>query len=485
MATEYHQLSADTVDGFVQKMLLPNFDDPCPTPRFHRTMWGMCCDKEKQVAMAAPRDHGKSSAVTLSYFMCELLFRSSDYALIVSDTERQAGLFLSDVTMELTTNDDLIQMFGVSKFVKESATDIIVEMKDGHQFRASAFGAEQRLRGLKWKHKRPNLIVVDDLEDDTAVTSKERRVKLSHWFYSALLPCLSTRGKIRVVGTILHLDSLLESLLSDDNWLSDRFQAHTPTFRTILWPERWPKARLKKKRKEYVMRGIPEIYSREYLNWPIDDETAFFRKIDFHAVKFKLPRHPIYYAAADLAITKKETSDYTAIAVCCLDDENRVLVVDMVRGRWDSLEIIDHLFAVQVKYKPAIFTIESDKIQKSLGPIINLEMRRRGIYINMNPINPTTDKLVRAQSFNARMKAAGVFFNEKADWFPDCQNELLLFPRGKHDDQVDALSWIGLTLDKFQSAMTEEEAIDTKYDTQAFEDSYYYGGNNACYDTGY
>jgi predicted phage terminase large subunit-like protein len=479
------KLSADMVNGFVQKFLLPNFDSPTETPKFHHKMWEMCCSDDSKVAIAAPRGHGKSSAITLSYVLCEVLFRTSSYVLVVSDTETQAGLFVSDIKMELTDNERIINAFGVHSFEKDAETDIIVRMRDGHQFRITARGATQRVRGLKWRHQRPNLLVIDDLEDDTQVLSKDRREKLSHWFFSALLPCINPKkGKIRVVGTILHLDSLLESLLHDGIWLSERFQAHTPTYRTVLWPGMYTKNRLQAIRAEYVARGIPEVYSREYLNWPIDEDTAFFRRADFNALDFDLPPEPIYYAAADFAITKHERSDYSVIAVCCLDAQGRLIVVDMRRGRWDSLEIIDNIFKVQVDYRPSIFTMESDKIQKSLGPIINVEMVKRGIFINVNPLNPTSDKLVRARSFNARMKAGSVYFDEKAKWFPECQSELLRFPRDKHDDQVDALSWIGLTLDKIQASYTEEELYDSMYEEE-IENEHRYGNNGICEDTGY
>ena len=73
-----------------------------------------------------------------------------------------------------------------------------------------------KLRGLRWNNKRPNLVVVDDLENDEAVVNRDRREKLKRWFNGALLPCLSDTGIVRVVGTILHLDSLLESLMPEN-----------------------------------------------------------------------------------------------------------------------------------------------------------------------------------------------------------------------------------------------------------------------------
>jgi len=73
-----------------------------------------------------------------------------------------------------------------------------------------------------------------------------------------------------------------------------------------------------------------------------------------------------YYAAVDFAISNKERSDYTVIAVVGVDDMNRWYVVDVRRGRWDSKEIIDLMFAMQIKWKPELFTLEGGMIQKSI-----------------------------------------------------------------------------------------------------------------------
>jgi len=60
--------------------------------------------------------------------------------------------------------------------------------------------------------------------------NKERREKFRNWFQKALVPCMSDNGKIIVVGTILHMDSILERLLNDPNWLTARYAAHNEDF---------------------------------------------------------------------------------------------------------------------------------------------------------------------------------------------------------------------------------------------------------------
>jgi len=178
------------------------------------------------------------------------------------------------------------------------------------------------------------------------------------------------------------------------------------------------------------------------------------------------PQRYNWYVAGDLAITTNQTSDYTVFVVAAVDASGMLYIYDVIRDRMDSLELIDTIFALQTRYNPEIFTLEAGAIEKSIGPILNQEMQRRNTYINLNPMVPTKDKVARAKSINARMRAGSVRFNKDADWYTVYEQEHLRFPRDKNDDQVDSTAWIGLTLDKITLAKTEEEWEDDEYEDE-------------------
>ena len=159
-------LTASVLEGFTNTVLRKTFDGACETPEFHRTVWEYCCAKESFVAIAAPRSHAKSTAVTHAYTLACLLFRERDYAIIVSETTAQSIQFLGDIKKELIDNEDLRDLFGVGLLIKDTEDDLIYKMEDGHMFRVQAKGAEQKMRGLKWKNKRPNLIVCHEENTD-------------------------------------------------------------------------------------------------------------------------------------------------------------------------------------------------------------------------------------------------------------------------------------------------------------------------------
>jgi predicted phage terminase large subunit-like protein len=501
------KLTADAVYGFTQGVLLSGFDDPKPTPNFHKELWEHCTSEDRYVAIAAPRGHAKSTAVTHAYCLASIMFREADFVLIVSDTESQAISFLGDIKKELLENQHLINLFGIRGLEKDSATDVICKMKDGHQFRIVAKGSEQKVRGLKWRGKRPNLIICDDLENDEIVMNEERRFKFRSWFMNALLPCGSDSCKVRAVGTILHLDSLLNRLMpqmelestvtsldglktySTDKtraWRSVLYRAHVSVndFSNILWPEKFSEERLTAERQKYLDDGFLEGYSQEYLNNPIDETVAYFRKEDFKDIDPEDDDPLEFYAAIDMAISGQDQRAYTAIVVAGLTPKNILKIVDVRRFRGDSREIIDEMFSVHERYKPELFIVEDENISKSVGPFLEEEMYRRGRFLNLEKKSPIKDKKQRARSLQARFRVGSIQVNKQASWWPEFYQEFLYFPRGKFSDQVDAAAWIGMTLDKMTPVPTWAELEDMEYDDEVSE-SYYFGYQGQDAITGY
>lgn len=457
--------------------------------------WDICTSKQNLIAIAAPRKHAKSTAITFSYALAALLFRESSFLIICSDTETQAGLFLGDIRQELLENEEIVKLFGVEKFLKLSETDIIVQMKDGHQFRVMAKGAEQKLRGLKWANKRPDLIICDDMENDEAIMNSDRREKFRRWFYGALKPALASNGKLIVVGTILHMDSLLERLMTPTKgvklaysglksypdvvksiWKSTKYKAHNEDYSLILWPEQWPKDVLIQERQSFLDQGLSDVYSREYLNYPIDESVAYFKRDDFVPLTNNDEEaNVVYYSAADFAVSTNERADYTVIVTVGVTSEGDILVIDVRRDRWDASEIIDQMFSVHVRYKPELFVVENGAIEKAIGPFLRREMVERNKYINLYPMSPTKDKISRARSIQARMRYGGIRFDTTKSWYQTLEDEMVRFPRDRHDDQVDALSWIGLVLDKITTAPTNEDIAEEEYNEMARDSTYTQG----------
>jgi predicted phage terminase large subunit-like protein len=478
------QLTAEVVSGFSASLLQKNYDNAVETPDCHMEWWEICCSAHPQVAIAAPRRHAKSTAVTLAYVLASVVFRSKSYVLVVSDTITQATQFLGDIKRELADNDTLRSLFKIQEFVKDTEDDVIVKCVDGHEFRISAKGSEQKMRGLKWKNKRPDLIVCDDMENDEIVMNKDRREKFKRWFYAALLPSLSAYGVIRVVGTILHEDSLLNNLMPSEwdkytrtshlkvwsespyaPWKAYKYDSHTDDFSLLLWPQMYTADWFIAKQREYSQQGIADSYSQEYRNRPIDESVAYFKRGDFMAESSDDRKTRLnYYIAADLAISKDETADYSVFVVAGVDENKILHVRNVIRERLDGREIVDTIFALHETYQPELFGIEEMQVSKAIGPFLREEMVRRAVYPNIIALkHGGKDKIARARSIQARLRVHTVKFDKSADWYPGFEDELCKFPRSAKDDQVDAIAYIGLMLDSLVEAPSQKDIEDEEY----------------------
>lgn len=152
-------LTVDVIRGFVLKYLIENYDLAVPIPEFHEMMWRIVLSPYPFIAIGAPRGHAKTTAITHAYGLASLLFRESDFCLLISDTETQAIMYLEEMKNELTENEELKKDFGIKGLIIDSQTLIVCELNDGYKFRVQVRGAEQKVRGLKWRGRRPNLLL--------------------------------------------------------------------------------------------------------------------------------------------------------------------------------------------------------------------------------------------------------------------------------------------------------------------------------------
>ena len=499
------------VHGFTKSLLAHKFDSPKPTPEFHLEMWEYCCSEDRYVAIGAPRGHAKSTAVSLCYVLSAIMFRQASYVWLISDTETQSIQFLQDIKTELLENEEMRNLFNIRKILKDNEKDIIVSMgPDNHKFRLTAKSTGGSVRGGKWNNKRPDLVIGDDLENDEIVLNLDRREKFRQWFFGAVLPALSDTGKIRIVGTILHFDSFLNRLMPPLNgpgsehtvieplkvystdterpWKTILYRAHPSIddFSEILWADKFTEKRLRQIRATYMAQGFPEGYSQEYLNNPIDDSNAYFKRDDFLEMTDEdkaLVKE--FYISGDFAVSLKDRADWSVLIAGGLDDTGMLHIVEVRRGRWDSKQIIEELFSIYAKYKANAFITEKGVIDNALGPFIIDEMHRKNRpFLSIEKMTPSQEKRIRARTIQGRMRAGGCKFNKQGDWYLEFEDELLKFDRGVHDDQVDAFAYLGLFINRMFDAPTKEDLIELEYEEELNKDvSLQWAGRNSY--TGY
>lgn len=464
------KLTADLIEAFAGTLLSPRYDESKPTPPMHREAWKLYCSPHPQVMWIAPRDHAKSTAGTFVYSLAELLFRTSDYMILIGSTEEKSAEQLSNISEELHTNDDLRAEFGVRDFEVDTRTEIIVRMDDGHRFRVLARGAEQRIRGALWNGKRPNLIVCDDMEDDEQVESKDRRNKFRRWFFRAAKQALSKRGKIRVHGTILHEDSLLSRLRKMSSWKHLFYKAHRgfDDFSELLWPERWTEAALRLRRQEFIDANDAPGYSQEFLNDPLDNSDAYLRRDDFLPMSERdHEAHKVIGVGVDFAVSMADSADNTSFTVGGKCVDNLLHIVDERKGKWNIVRTLEEMFSIDQRWHPDFFWVEGGTIWKSLEALIYSEMQKRDRWLNIIAINPTKDKAARGRALQKRHRGGGMRFDKEASWYADYEFELLRFTenaKARQDDQFDSTALLCVGFEKMPEVEEDDFLTDDEVD---------------------
>ena len=482
-------LTAPLIESFAGTFLSPMYDNPRPTPDLHREGWELYCSSNELCAIAAPREHAKSTAFTHDYVLATVLFRAQDYIVVVSATEDLAIGHLGDIAKELRENEDLVREFGIRKLLVDAKTDVTVECTDGHQFRIIAKGSGQKMRGLKWNGKRPGLIVCDDLEEDEQVDSKDRRDAFGRWFRRALMPARRRGGLIRVHGTILHENSLLAQFMKSKVWSHRFYKAHASfdDFTDILWPEQFPVERLKEIQRGYIEAGDAAGYSQEYLNNPFDNSEAYLRRDDFIAMTEKDREIPkVIKVGCDFAVSKADRSNKTSFTVGGKDGGNLLHIIDNRKGRWDPVEWIDMLFLLEEIHAPNEFLVEGGTIWKAIERTLYAEMRIRDRYLNITVINPVKDKAARGRPFQKRHRSRSMRFDKEASWYPGYEDECLRFTgngAAQADDDFDSTAILVVGFEN--TPEVEEEDFRTEDEWMLYRDDPREVGEGRSHVTGY
>jgi predicted phage terminase large subunit-like protein len=124
------------------------------------------------------------------------------------------------------------------------------------------------------------------------------------------------------------------------------------------------------------------------------------------------------------------------------------------------------------KWRPSFWAEEHGQIISGVGPFLERRAIERRAYTAREQFPSRGDKAVRAQSIRGRMTLLGLYVRQSAPWFADLRAELLSFPAGKHDDQVDALGLIGQLLDRMDAGQKPRPPDTTQRDgyRAAFEE---------------
>jgi predicted phage terminase large subunit-like protein len=207
------------------------------------------------------------------------------------------------------------------------------------------------------------------------------------------------------------------------------------------------------------------MWSALYQQKPAPEEGDYF-KAEWLKPCEKLPAKETLrvYGGSDYAVTA-DRGDYTVHVVVGLDPEGRMYLLDIWRRQSATDEWVEAFCDFVLKWKPMGWAEENTQITSGVGPYIDRRQRERNAYCYREQFPTRGDKAVRAQSIRGRMALEGLHVPIDAPWYPKFRAELLGFPAGKHDDQVDALGLVGQLLDQMIAGPKPAKPVPAKPDT--------------------
>lgn len=398
--------------------------------------WFNLLSTEKNLIIVAPRGHAKSTVITVVDNLFDICNQNEKYIMIISDTPEQAKEHLSNIVEELESNERLINFYGrlyegrkTIRGQKEKWTENEIITKTG--IKIVAKGWRLKTRGARFKEDRPTKIVLDDVESDETVNSETMRNKLKDIFERKILNLGSFDTKIRIVGTILHFDSLLQHEVDNPRpgWTIKFYksiQENKP-----IWPEWWTMDRLIEKKTEIGSLA----FEQEFQNNPIDPQVQIIKPKSYYEGNLDFNTLDCY-AYIDLAISEKETADYTAIVTIGRHRETgKLYVIDPVRIRGSVEDQLNLVYEQNSKYRYLEFGVESVAYQKAFAQILQNRSNQSGIYIPVIEIQVDKDKVRRTQEIVPYIENGTILFNKNHQ---DFILELVQFPKSAHNDYVDS-----------------------------------------------
>jgi len=328
-------------------------------------------------------------------------------------------------------------------------------------------------------------IIDDPVKGREDADSESLRQTLWDWYLSDLRTRLLPDAWIILIQTRWHEDDLAGRLLPADYagesgpikcrdgeiWevvnLPALAEEGDPLGRLpgeALWPDFFSVEKLEIERIAQGTRNWSALYQQR----PAPETGDYFLKDWVRWYDDPPPRDTLrIYGASDYAVTA-HGGDFTVHGVSGLDPEDDLYLLDWWRGQASTDIWVDSFLDLAERWRPSEWAEENGQIIKSVGPFIDKRQRERRIYTYRRQYVSSTDKATRAQSIRGCFSMGKVLLPRRAPWASALVTEMLKFPTGKYDDQVDVLSLFGRILNRMQAGSRpeppEEERILTLAD---------------------
>ena len=409
--------------------------------------------------VVAFRGSGKSTILTTSYPIWAILGKQQKkFVLILCQTQSQAKQHMMNLRRELETNSILKSDLGPFNDASDEwgSSSLVFSRLNA---RITAASSEQSIRGLRHNQYRPDLIIGDDVEDIASTKTKEGRNKTYQWLTGEVVPAGDRNTRLLIVGNLLHEDSLLMRIKEDvEKRKTNGVFKEYPLIKNteILWPGKYPtKSDIEdEKRKtsnefawqrEYLLNIVPDQEQAIHREWiQYYDELPNLKARDKEGRCINIRTR----IGIDLAISQKDTADYTAMIPAIVygaGDNMKIYILPKIINRKitfpETMALCKELYkSHEIDSIPPTLVVEDVAYQKALPQ----QLINEGIYDVMS-VNPgRQDKRCRLVLTANWIKTGKVLFPREGS--KELISQIVHFGVEKHDDLADAFSLLILSI---------------------------------------
>lgn len=419
------------------------------TAPFHEEIFHILEDiKIRLAVIVAFRGSAKSTIITTAYVLWSILgVQQKKFIVIFGQTEQKARQYLTQIKNQLLHNDLLKKDLGPFEEEKNSlgnATALIIKKLN---VKIMISSTEQSIRGMRHDEYRPDLIILDDIEDTNSVKTREGRNKAFNWLTSEVMPTGSKRTRIIAVGNLLHEDSVLMRLKKkieggEMKYMNGVYREYPiiDDHGNPLWPGRYPTPEDIKMQQETIM--DENVWSREFLLKIIStlEQVVHPEWIHFFTQPPKENLRSIAIGI-DLAVSEKESADYTA------------MVVGHIYGHGKNMKICIQpnpineriTFPVQTEYIKALVATQKQKHFRVKLYIEDVGYQKALVQLFESQKYDVEGVPVKGSDKTTRLRLTTSLLKDGRILFPEtgCEElieQLVGFGKETHDDLADAFA---------------------------------------------
>jgi len=434
-------------------------------PEFHKELWAEFVDLLDQVnhpehlvgvlqkLLAVPRDHAKTTLIKLAVLLF-LRYSRLSFCAYCSNSAAVALNSIRDIRDWFLTEQDQ-ELYGPAKTLKSNEADGLFIMQimtplssRPKRITLKAFGWGTQLRGMIIAHRRPDIMIWDDIESKDTADSPAQQKKLDEWALGTARKAMAKSGVCIFIGNMISATTLLAKLSKHPGWNATVFGSIVRTRQgelAPLWPGRWTLDALLAEYAEYRGLGLGHIWEAEMMNLTAEETLG-----ESLSAAIRVPRPPpdmieAGFLCLDPAFGLKAWNDESAITVHVrrMGDDIPSVVASRT-GRFNEVRLFDELMGLSLYWGIRTWVIETQAAQRLLIPLFRATLIQRQLsadLILMLPIQAGKEsKASRILSFRSAVAAGSyAIAEEESDLFTKLEGYV---PTSKdHDDLCDSAAY--------------------------------------------